>query len=154
MTSPQCDLDRIMEVMQAAFEPLYGEAWNRQQVADALLLPSTCYTLMDADGQVPGDGINTAGFTLSRHFLDEEELLLIAVSPDARRRGVGRKLLDALIASARGRGISRIFLEMREGNPAESLYRAVGFEPVGRRPGYYRIADGRRLDAITFALAI
>jgi ribosomal-protein-alanine N-acetyltransferase len=152
--APQCDLDRIMGVMQAAFEPLYGEAWTRRQVADALLLPSTCYALLDAEGQVPAEGTQAAGFTLSRHFLDEEELLLIAVSPAARRRGVGRLLLDALVISAKERGISRIFLEMREGNPAESLYRSVGFEPVGRRPGYYRIADGRRLDAITFALTI
>ena len=33
---------------------------------------------------------------------------------------------------------------------AEQLYRAVGFEPIGRRPAYYRTLDGKALDAITF----
>jgi ribosomal-protein-alanine N-acetyltransferase len=40
---------------------------------------------------------------------------------------------------------------MRANNPAESLYRACGFEPIGRRPAYYRTLDGAKLDAITFA---
>lgn len=151
---PLCDLDRIMGVMEAAFDPLYREAWSRLQVADALALPSTQYALLDAEGKVPEEGKPAVGFTLSRCFFDEEELLLIGVNPAARRRGIGGKLLEGLVSSARRRGISRIFLEMREGNPAESLYRTTGFEPVGRRPGYYRIANGTRLDAITFALTI
>ncbi|MEO0057507.1 MAG: hypothetical protein RIT17_960, partial [Pseudomonadota bacterium] len=32
-------IDRIMAVMEAAFDPAYGEAWNRRQVADALSMP-------------------------------------------------------------------------------------------------------------------
>jgi ribosomal-protein-alanine N-acetyltransferase len=40
---------------------------------------------------------------------------------------------------------------MRDGNPAESLYRHHGFAPIGRRPKYYRTTDGERIDAITFS---
>lgn len=150
--APVDDLDRIMAVMEAAFDPAYGEAWTRRQVADILLFDSTFYCLLDEDGQVPAEGKSAAGFTLSRRLLDEEELLLIAVIPDARRKGLGKKLIDTLVSKARDNDIARIFLEMRAGNPAESLYRSAGFEAIGRRPNYYRGADGGRIDALTFSL--
>jgi ribosomal-protein-alanine N-acetyltransferase len=88
---------------------------------------------------------------MSRGAADEEELLLIAVIPDHRGRGVGTTLLQRFIAAAEERGAARLFLEMRDGNPAESLYRRAGFEPVGRRRNYYRNAAKGPLDAITYA---
>jgi ribosomal-protein-alanine N-acetyltransferase len=151
-------IDRIMAVMEAAFDPAYGEAWNRRQVSDALILPSTHALVVDAQGAAlpegPGPAPAPAGFVLTRHVLDEEELLLIAVMPGARRRGVGAALIEHLFAAARARGVSRIFLEMRRGNPAIHLYRKLGFEPIGERRNYYRMANGERIDAITFARSI
>ena len=149
-------VDRIMAVMEAAFDPAYGEAWNRRQVGDALTLASTHALVVDADGQPitgPG-GPAPAGFVLTRHVLDEEELLLIAVTPGARRRGVGAALIEHLFTAARRRGVAKIFLEMRRGNPAIHLYRKFGFEPIGERRNYYRMANGERIDAITFARSI
>lgn len=145
------DLDRIMEVMEAAFDPVYGEAWTRPQVEDALVMPNTHYLLAGPDGRAPGGGRNAAGFVLSRGAADEEELLLIAVDPAHRGRGIGTALLERFFAEARARGAQRLFLEMREGNPAESLYRRHGFASVGRRKAYYRRGTGAPLDAITFA---
>jgi ribosomal-protein-alanine N-acetyltransferase len=145
------DIDRIMAVMEAAFDPAFGEAWNRRQVGDALTLPNTHYLLAGADGSAPGEGQPAAGFVLSRGALDEEELLLIAVDPRHRGRGIGGRLLERFIAAAEARGATRLFLEMRDGNPAESLYRRVGFEPIGRRRNYYRAAAKGPLDAITYA---
>ena len=145
------DLDRIMEVMQAAFDPAFGEAWTRRQVSDSLLMPNTHYLLAAADGRAPREGEPAAGFTLSRGAADEEELLLIAVHPDHRGKGIGGALLERFVATARARGARRLFLEMREGNRAESLYRRHGFESVGRRRHYYRRASDHPLDAITFA---
>jgi ribosomal-protein-alanine N-acetyltransferase len=55
------------------------------------------------------------------------------------------------IESAEERGSTRLFLEMREGNPAEALYRRAGFEPIGRRRNYYRGSAKGPLDAITYA---
>lgn len=158
MTASPALIDRIMAVMEAAFDPAYGEAWNRRQVADALSMPSTHALVVDGDGLlIPADdasGRMAGGFVLSRHVLDEEELLLIAVAPGCRRRGVGSILISHLFSAARKRGINRIYLEMRRGNPALFLYRKLGFEPIGERPNYYRMANGERIDAITFGRSI
>lgn len=149
--SPIDDIDRIMAVMEVAFDPAYGEAWNRRQVEDALILGNCHAALIDEHGQAPPEGCRAMGFSLSRHGYQEEELLLFAIDPAARRRGLGGLLLQRFIAEAQARGANRLFLEMREGNPAGELYRRHGFAPVGRRPRYYRTPDGTRLDAITFA---
>ena len=148
MTSP---LDHIMAVMEAAFDSRFGEAWTRSQVADALAMPRTYHLLADARGEpLSGQGI-AAGFVLSRGAADEEELLLLAVSPRYRRRGVGSALLARFIAEAHVRGADRLFLEMREGNFAEQLYLAHGFREVGRRRDYYSSGSGGQFDALTFA---
>lgn len=152
MIGPGDDLDRIMAVMEAAFDPAYGEAWSRRQVEDALLVGSCHYALLDTFGDVPGPASEAAGFFLSRHGFEEEELLLLAVDPRFRRRGVGRQLLDLFARESRSRGAKRLLLEMRKGNPAELLYRDFGFQPIGERIAYYRTPDGRRIDALTFAL--
>jgi len=148
-------IDQLMMVMEAAFDPQWGEAWNRAQVLSALVTPNTHLIMVDASGTPVSDlGPMAAGFVLARAAPGEEELLLIAVMPEFRGRGLGRKLIDLLVEQARERGTERIFLEMRSNNPAEHLYRAAGFEPIGRRKDYYRLADGNRLDAITFGMSL
>ncbi len=145
------DLDRIMAVMDHAFAPEFGEAWSRRQVEDALLLGNCAYGLIAADGAAPAPNGEAAGFYLSRHIAGEEELLLLAVAPAARGAGLGARLLDQFVAAAGRRGARRLLLEMRDGNPAESLYRRDGFVTIGRRRDYYRAAQGGRIDAVTLA---
>lgn len=148
-------LDAVMAVMESSFDPFWREAWNRAQVRDSLAMPSTFLLLADAEGRpvtVPNQDV--AGFVLSRQALDEEELLLIAVRPQARGRGVGTQLMASYVAAARRRGVRRIFLEMRANNRAHTLYSRCGFRPIGTRPRYYLAADGQAIDAITFALDI
>jgi [ribosomal protein S18]-alanine N-acetyltransferase len=151
MIAPADDIDRIMAVMSAAFAPEFGEAWSRRQVEDALLVGNCHYGLIASGGGEPGPGEAAAGFFLSRHGFEEEELLLLAVAPKARRHGLGAKLLTHFSATARERGARRLLLEMRRGNPAEALYLNFGFHPVGERRMYYRAPDGERFDAVTFA---
>lgn len=163
MFAPTCDIDRIMAVMAAAFDPEYGEAWSRRQIEDALLIGNCHYLLADSTGEepsgqipadkAPGSGPDTAiaGFTLSRGGYGEEELLLFAVAPEFRGAGVGSRLLARFAEAARARGATRLLLEMRRGNPAESLYLRHGFVAVGLRPNYYSTRSGPRLDAITFS---
>lgn len=154
MTTPPDDIDRIMAVMEAAFAPEFGEAWNRRQVEDALLIGNCHYCLLSPDGNEPGEAEPAAAFFLSRQGFEEEELLLIAVSPDHRRKGLANKLLHRLKKDAASRGAKHLLLEMRRGNPAEALYRAHGFTPIGERIKYYRTLSGERLDAITFSAQI
>jgi [ribosomal protein S18]-alanine N-acetyltransferase len=156
MTCPH-QLDRIMTIMETAFDPAFGEAWNRRQVSDALTLSSTHALVIAAGGELIAVGpsaLTPAGFVLTRHAADEEELLLVAIAPQFRRRGLGQRLLECFFAQARERGVTRIFLEMRRGNPAISLYEKVGFTPIGERLNYYKMANGDRVDAITFGSSI
>lgn len=157
---PDSDLvDCIMQVMGAAFDPAYGEAWNRRQISDALVMPNTHASLIDCYGalidlQNLAEDVSPAGFTLSRYAADEEELLLIAISPRWQGRGFAKTLIKDLIKNAKQRSVRHLFLEMREGNPAIHLYQSLGFETIGRRPNYYQFADSTRQDAITFRLVI
>lgn len=144
-------IDRIMAVMHTAFDPAYGEAWNRRQVEDALTLGNSHYLLAGPAGAEPLANEEVAGFCLSRLGFGEEELLLFAVDPAHRRRGLGHAMLERFARAARERGAERLLLEMRRGNPAESLYRRFGFEQIGERRDYYRAPDGSRIDALTFA---
>ena len=152
MTLRADDIDSLMGVMAAAFDPMFGEAWTRRQVEDALIIGNCSYVLMDIAGRTPERDNPAAGFFLSRAGFEEEELLLLAVDPACRRQGLGRNLLNRLMHDARGRGAKRLLLEMRRGNPASSLYQECGFCSIGVRPNYYRTRVGKSIDAITFAL--
>lgn len=140
--------DAIMPVMECAFDPAFGEAWTLAQVHSALCMP-TCQAVLvqQPDGRI-------AGFAMTRTVLDEQELLLIAVAPWARRRGIGQLLIETLKDRAFQLGVKSIFLEMRDGNPAEALYRSCNFVNIGQRPNYYTGADGARFDALTFQLTL
>lgn len=139
------DLDDVMAVMDRAFGAKFGEAWTRSQLAG--ILPMAGVSLMLARDR-SGDAI---GFSLFRTVADESELLLIAVRPENHRRGIGRMLLDDFLDRARDDGISRVHLEVRDGNAAVAMYREAGFSPVGRRRNYYYASNGERFDAITLA---
>ena len=148
------DVDRLMDVMKESFDPHYREAWTRRQVEESLTFPSTYMLLIGEEGVPPLEGTDAAGFLLARQAADEVELLLIAVRPQFRGKGLGRTLLRQFFQSASERGATRVFLEMRANNPAESLYRAEGFSQIGHRKEYYRTVTGHTLDALTFARTI
>lgn len=138
------DLDGVMAVMTRAFDPAFGEAWNRAQVAGMMALPDVWLSMAEEEGAA-------CGFALSRLVADEVELLLLAVSPHARRHGIGAALIARVVAAARQRAARQLFLEVRADNPALTLYAGAGFVQIGRRPAYYRSGDGGTRDAITLA---
>ena len=90
------------------------------------------------------------GMASARLLVDEAHVIRLAVDETARRRGIGRALLDGLVDWARARDASGMLLEVRASNAAaQALYVAAGFVADGRRPGYY--PDGE--DALLWRLA-
>ena len=78
-------------------------------------------------------------FLIARQVRDEAEVLNLAVAPERRRKGEGGTLLRAAVVEFRKRGVSRVFLEVRESNaPGIAFYEKHSFSRVGRREGYYR----------------
>jgi len=103
-------------------------------------------------GKAPGDdasGDNAlGGFILARDLGGEAEILTLGVLPRTRRRGVGRALLDAVMAEAGRRRLGSVVLEVAADNAAaRRLYSATGFARVGMRPRYYR-RDHGAIDAL------
>ncbi len=79
-----------------------------------------------------------AGYIGSQTVMDESDVMNVAVSEDFRRQGIGRMLVEQLIADLSKKGISSLTLEVRLSNdPAIKLYEQFGFEKVGVRKGYY-----------------
>lgn len=140
------DLDAVLDVMDGAFQPCFGERWTRSQCSGILPMNGVRLRLAGHDGQRP------RGFSLMRVIADEAELLLIAVHPRAQRGGIGQALLDDFIAYARGAGARHLHLEMRSGNPAMTLYSGNGFVIAGRRRDYYHSPQGEHYDALTLVL--
>ncbi|MDP3339032.1 ribosomal protein S18-alanine N-acetyltransferase [Frigidibacter sp.] len=95
------------------------------------------------------------GVLLGRALAGEAELLTLAVAPEARRAGIGARLLAGFLAEAAARGAETAFLEVAEDNqPARALYERAGFAPAGRRRAYYRHPDGTSTDALVMTRAL
>lgn len=137
------DLALLETIMAEAFDPRFGEAWTRGQCLGILAMPGVWLTIAMVDREA-------AGFALSRGVADEAELLLLAVRPARRRRGVGTALLRAMLAHAQATGVAHVHLEVREGNEAVKLYQTTGFAKVGERRNYYRGASGQTFNALTY----
>lgn len=141
------ELEPVMAVMNAAFDPGYGEAWNEAQTVSMLTLPGTWLSLARCD-ETP------AGFALVRQVADEAELLLLAVAPAHRRTGIALALITHTRRLLRDRNGATLHLEVRYNNPAIELYKRAGFVQIGRRPGYYRGIDGQLHDALTLSCSV
>ena len=78
------------------------------------------------------------GFIVAREVDREWEIENIVVSSAERRKGLGLRLLTALLDAARARAATAAFLEVRESNiAARRMYEKAGFIHRGIRPAYY-----------------
>jgi len=121
----------------------FEEAWDAAALAGLLAMPGAVALVArePAAGALPVAG--ALGFVLLRVAADEAEILTLAVVPEARRQGLGRRLLRAALGAACGAGAARLFLEVAEDNePALALYSSEDFAPIGRRREYYRRVSG------------
>lgn|SRR5574342_803762 len=70
------------------------------------------------------------------------EVIKLMVLSRARRRGIGRLLMEAAETEARRLGRTTLVLDTRQGDPSEALYRGMNWQPAGAIPRYARSADG------------
>jgi len=85
---------------------------------------------------------SVVGYTCRWRVTDEVHLLNVAVHPAWRRRGVGRRLVEAVLEEGRATHARSVFLEVRAGNaPARRLYARLGFGELGLRRGYYGVGQ-------------
>jgi ribosomal-protein-alanine N-acetyltransferase len=138
-TMTAADIDALMPYERDMFGT---EAWTpngyRAELADTR---HRYYVAAESPG---GDLLGWAGVLV---VSDTAEILTVGVVPAARRTGIARQLVGALLTEAGRRGAVEAFLEVRVDNAAaRALYASEGFTEIGLRRGYY---DGGRVDAVT-----
>lgn len=121
------DLPRVLDIENACFSTPWKDATFRG------LMRRT-----DTDLYVAELEDRIVGYAACWTVIDQSELGNVAVAPDARGRGIGGALVDAVVERVKERGAHELFLEVRESNHgAQSIYRVRGFTVVGRRRSYY-----------------
>lgn len=130
------DLDRIWALEVATFP---SDAWSRDLLRAELGGRHGYYLIASDDASHPDAPILGYAGLRAPSGSDQADIQTIAVASSARRRGLGRALMIALLAEARSRGASEVFLEVRADNPhAQALYASLGFEQIDVRPRYYQ----------------
>lgn len=122
------DLAVVMKIERASFTMPWTEETFR-----GLLRRSDSLLWVAESG---GEGV--VGYAAVWIVLDQAELGDIAVADGWRRRGIGRRLLETVLAAMVERSVREVYLEVRPSNEhARQLYARYGFEQVGRRKEYY-----------------
>lgn len=117
--------------------------WTKEQLESQLPDEQHCFLIALEEERV-------LGYVGMMHVLDEGYISNVAVSPDARRRGIGDALVSGILERAKKLQLSFVTLEVRESNQgAIALYRKHGFMGVGRRKNYY---EQPREDAILMTI--
>ena len=131
----------IMAIERIAYSYPWSERFFRQE----LQVECARSLLVQLDGRI-------VGYILFWLLPGEIDIHNVAVHPDFRRRGLGRRLLERVVSEARSRASTRITLEVRKSNlPAQKLYESMGFAYNGVRKNYYS-DDGE--DALLMALEL
>jgi ribosomal-protein-alanine N-acetyltransferase len=121
----------IADVMPLEDELFGPEKWSSAMFWNELAQRNFYIVATDESEVVGYAGLAVTG--------DEAWVQNIAVKGTAQRRGIGRELLEALLAEAARQGIKKTLLEVAVDNaPAQHLYARYDFEPVGIRRGYYQ----------------
>lgn len=110
---------------------IFSQPWSERGFADALASGDNIFLVAEEAEEI-------CGYIGMYCALDEGEITNVAVVPEKRQLGVGRELMQAMLAAAKLRGIVQIVLEVRISNaPAIHLYEKCGFANCGVRKGFY-----------------
>ena len=138
------DIDAVCALENSVFP----HPWSRANFVDSLASGYDAWVLRAADQAL-------AGYFLIMYAYDEAHLLDVAVAGARHGTGLGRHLLDQVVARARERGMASVLLEVRPSNSrALAVYVRYGFEEIGRRKGYYPAHQGQREDAIVMRFTL
>ncbi len=125
------DIPRVHEIETAVYET----PWSTRVFDDELSAPGRSYLVAESAGQVVGFG----GVMI---ISDEAHITTVAVDPEARGGGIGKRLMLRLVEEAVDGGAASLTLEVRVSNEAaKRLYARFGMAPVGLRKRYYRDED-------------
>lgn len=127
------DIDAVMEIERRSFPT----PWSRAAFVSELLDNDRAYYMVArADTETGPRVVGYIGLWL---IAGEGHITNVAVHPDCRGKGIGRRLLTAAADLCRARSARRMTLEVRVSNlVAQQLYRDMGFVSAGIRRGYYR----------------
>jgi ribosomal-protein-alanine N-acetyltransferase len=121
----------------------YTHPWTEGIFSDCIHSGYQCWLLLYR-GKIIGHGILSVA-------AGESHLLNACVHPDYQGQGLGRVLVDYLLARAAENKATSVFLEVRPSNlTAYKLYESMGFNEVGIRRDYYPAFIGRE-DALVLA---
>ena len=125
--------ERHVASVAAIEQECFGrEGWSERSVAGELTNALALWLVAEEDGIV-------AGYVGSQTVCGETDMMNVAVTADFRRRGIGEKLVNALVEELKAMESHSLTLEVRASNaPAQALYEKLGFKEVGRRPKYYQ----------------
>jgi ribosomal-protein-alanine N-acetyltransferase len=134
------DAAEISSLSRDAIEHGLPWRWTRYRIARSIADASVNVVVAREQGHL-------LGFAIMKYGEDEAHVLLLAVQPAYRRKGVGSALMSWLEATARVAGINLIRLEARACNDAaRSFYRSHGFIELGMRERYYHgVEDAVRM---------
>lgn len=120
-------IDGIAQLEQICF----SDPWSANSIRYELTNPLSYWLVAECDGKV-------VGYIGSQTVIDSTDMMNIAVAPDYRRMGIAQQMIALLIDELKNREVTSLMLEVRVSNDsAIALYQKLGFEQVGRRPGYY-----------------
>ncbi len=121
------DVDAVMRIQAASPEIAQWTAGDYARLSATGMMA----WVAESEGAV-------AGFLVARRIANDLEILNLAVRPDARRRGIGRALMQFAFAWGKQFDARSTFLEVRASNQAAlQFYKRHGFQETGRRPLYY-----------------
>lgn len=122
------DIEHILELEKQIFT----DPWPRSAFVEQLNAPYWGAFVADEGGKV-------IGYACYLIVADESHLTNIAVDPAHRRKSVAKLLLDSILQVVHEHTCTLLLLEVRPSNAeARAFYEKHGFEPLYRRPNYYR----------------
>jgi ribosomal protein S18 acetylase RimI-like enzyme len=132
------DAQAIAEMSRDHIETGLGWRYDAARVLRAMRRAETAVLVARRRSGFGREAPPLAGFAIMDFGDERAHLVLLAVHPAHRRRGVGRALVDWLLESARTAGMASIHLELRASNEAaRRFYRALGFSETVLMPRYY-----------------